>query len=598
MTTAPASRIRVLDGETINQIAAGEVVERPASIVKELIENAIDAGSAAITIEISSNRKEITRIKITDDGGGIPADDVTLAFLPHATSKIKTAEDLNSCLTLGFRGEALSSIAAIAYVTIVTRFQDEDAGTRLIISGGEVLEQGRVGVPVGTTLTIEELFFTTPARRKFLKSLATELSRVSSVIEVFSLLYPGITFRYILNGQEKSTSHGTRTLGEVLRALRPDEARQMIPVRGEDRGFSLEGYISHPSLIRQNTQRILIAVNGRMIVSSRISGAIRAGYGTLIPSHSFPLAVLLITLDPCQVDANIHPTKREIRISEESDFLRFITLTIKETLHDLDLSHPGAEPERNAGMITTPEGYEQATVPPVSYHHFETPAQRVCEATLAGYRTTTRQLRQTRLLREPLESAVEPRFPPLTYIGQVAATYLLASNEGGDLVLIDQHAAHERVRYDQLKREQEGGTLSQELIVPVVISLSMSESHLLADIRSDLEEEGFHIEPFGKDTWCVRGVPVVLGRSEDPETVKEIITGVLSGGAENRLRESVSRLVACRGAVKAGVILTQEQGEEIIRQLSHTSEPFTCPHGRPTIVSFSRTRLEELFRRR
>ncbi|PKL60040.1 MAG: hypothetical protein CVV33_04740 [Methanomicrobiales archaeon HGW-Methanomicrobiales-4] len=197
-----------------------------------------------------------------------------------------------------------------------------------------------------------------------------------------------------------------------------------------------------------------------------------------------------------------------------------------------------------------------------------------------------------------VEDAREPRFPALTYIGQVAATYLLASNEGGDLILIDQHAAHERVRYDQLKKEQEEGTLSQELIVPVVLSLSQSEGHLLAEIKSLLEKEGFLIEPFGKDTWCVRGVPVILGRCEDPEAVREIITSTLQENQDTRLRESVSRLVACRGAVKAGVVLTSDQGEEIIRQLSYTSEPFTCPHGRPTIVSFTRARLEELFRRR
>lgn len=597
MTTDSTTRIRVLDGETINQIAAGEVVERPASIVKELIENAIDAKATLITLEISSNRNEISRIRITDDGCGIPADEVTLAFLPHATSKIRTTEDLNSCLTLGFRGEALASIAAVAYVTIVTRFRDEEVGTRLIISGGEILEQGEIGSPVGTTLTIEEIFFTTPARRKFLKSLATELSRISSVIEVFSLLYPLLTFRYILNGQEKSTSHGTKTLGEVLRTIRPDEAGQMIPVSGEDRGFSMEGYISHPSLIRQNTQRILIAVNGRMIVSSRISGAIRGGYGTLIPSHSFPVAVLMIRLDPALVDANIHPTKREIRISNESDFLKFVTAAIKNTLQGLDLSHPGADPKRDDQIVPS-DGIDSSPGSPVLYKTRETTTQRVCEATLAGYRTTARQLRQTRLLMEPVETETEPRFPPLTYIGQVAATYLLASNEGGDLVLIDQHAAHERIRYDQLKRDQERGTLSQELIVPVVLSLSPTETHLFVDIRSDLEDEGFRFEPFGKDAWCVRGVPVILGRCEDPEAVKEIITGVLSGGPENRLRESISRMVSCRGAVKAGVILTPEQGEEIISQLSHTAEPFTCPHGRPTIISFSRTRLEELFKRR
>ncbi|HWQ64444.1 MAG TPA: DNA mismatch repair endonuclease MutL [Methanospirillum sp.] len=587
--------IRLLDGDTINQIAAGEVVERPASIVKELIENAIDAGATTITVEINSNRKEVTRIRIIDDGCGIPTDEVTLAFSPHATSKIQTVEDLNTCLTLGFRGEALASIAAIAYVTVVTRSKDEDAGTRLIISGGEILEHGATGAPVGTNLTVEEIFFTTPARRKFLKSLATELSRISSVIEVFSLLYPELTFRYLLNGQEKSTSHGTRTLEEVLRALRPDEAGQMIKVSGEENGISLEGYISHPELIRQNTQRILVAVNGRMIVSSRISGAIRSGYGTLIPSHSFPVAILKIDLDPARVDTNIHPTKREIRISDEPEFLRFIATRVKEALQNQDLSHSGVSIKSELHLVADDKENQS---PGQIYRISETPAQRVCEATLAGYRTTARQLRQTRLLMEPTGAEEESQFPTLNYIGQVAATYLLASNSSGDLILIDQHAAHERIRYDQLKREQREGTLSQELLVPIVLQLSTSEVHLLSEIRPDLEKEGFHLEPFGKDTWCVRSVPVVLGRCEDPDAIKEIISSALGGGQENRMSESVSRMVACRGAVKAGVILTPEQGEEIISQLSRTSEPYTCPHGRPTIVSFTRSKLEELFRRR
>ncbi|MFH0967403.1 MAG: DNA mismatch repair endonuclease MutL, partial [Methanobacteriota archaeon] len=539
--TSHSSGIRVLDGETVNQIAAGEVVERPASIVKELVENAIDAGASSITVDIGTSRKEISRIRISDDGSGIPADEVTLAFLPHATSKIRIAEDLSSCMTLGFRGEALSSVAAIAYVTIVTRHRGEDAGTRMIISGGEVLEHGGIGAPAGTSLTIEEIFFTTPARRKFLRSLATELSRVSTVVEVFSLLYPAITFRYVLNGQEKSTSHGGRTLAEVLRSIRPDEAGQMVPIEWEEGGICLEGFLSHPSLIRQNPQRILIAVNGRLISSSRINGAIRAGYGTLIPSHTFPIAVLMISLDPARVDANIHPTKREIRISQESDFLRFITTAVRETLSHLDLSHSGSPYEGKREISSIGSSSAESMISS-RYPAMQSTAERVCEATLAGYRTTARQLRQTRLIMDATEEAREPRFPTLTYIGQVAATYLLASNEGGDLILIDQHAAHERVRYDQLKKEQEEGTLSQELIIPVVLNLSPSEAHLLAEIKSLLEKEGFLIESFGKDTWCVRGVPVVLGRCEDPDAVKEIITSALHESQDTRLGESVSRL--------------------------------------------------------
>jgi DNA mismatch repair protein MutL len=596
VNSVTSSGIRILDGETVNQIAAGEVVERPASIVKELVENAIDAGAGSITIDIGTSEKEISRIRISDNGSGIPAGEVILAFLPHATSKIRTAEDLNTCMTLGFRGEALASIAAIAYVTIITRHRGEEAGTRMIISGGEVLEHGKIGTPVGTTLIIEEIFFTTPARRKFLRSLATELSRISTVIEEFSLLYPAVIFRYILNGQEKSASHGGNTLGDVLRVIRPDDAGQMLPVQWEEGGISLDGYVSHPSLVRSNPHRIIIAVNGRLISSSRINGAIRAGYGTLIPTHTFPSVILVISLDPSRVDANIHPTKREIRISQESDFLRVITTAVRETLSGLDLSHPGLRLEKN-GKISPPVS-SPSPVMLGRYPEIQTIQEEVCEATLAGYRTTARQLRQTFLVMDSSEEIREPRFPALTYIGQVAATYLLASNEGGDLILIDQHAAHERVRYDRLKKEQEKGTHSQELIVPVVLTLTPAEAILMEEIRSPLEMEGFLIEPFGKNTWCVRGVPVVLGKCEDPETVREIITGTLHESQETRLRESVSRLVACRGAVKAGVILSSDQGGEIIRQLSFTSEPFTCPHGRPTIVSFPRAHLEELFRRR
>lgn len=593
MTEMPCPGIRVLDGETVNRIAAGEVVERPASIVKELIENAIDARAGLITVEIGTDGKEISSIRISDDGVGIPPEEVLLAFQPHATSKIRTAGDLDSCLTLGFRGEALASIAAIATVTMVTRTRNADAGFRITISGGQVTDQGETGAPPGTSLVIGEIFFTTPARRKFLRSLATELARISSVIEVFSLIYPAVTFRYVLNGQEKSASHGGRTLGEVLRSLRPAEADGMIPFRCEEGGIRLDGYISHPSLFRQTPQRILLAVNGRVITSSRITGAIRSGYGTLIPSHSYPVVVLMITLDPSRIDANIHPTKREIRVSGEPALLRVITNAVRKTLQGLNLSHP-APAEHTATLFDETGSSGPA---PTRYPAPDTPSRRVCEATLAGYRTTTRQLRQTRITDAP-DHPVHPAFPALEYIGQVAATYLLASSGSGDLVLLDQHAAHERVRYDQLKQQQEQGCPSQELIVPVVLSLTRPEHDLLAAQIPLLAEEGFIIEPFGGDTWCVRGVPVILGRCEDPEAIREIITGALDAGSDTRLSESVSRLVACRSAVKAGAILTHDQGEEIIRQLSRTREPYTCPHGRPTMVRFSRERLEELFRRR
>ena len=398
---------------------------------------------------------------------------------------------------------------------------------------------------------------------------------------------------------ERSASHGGQTLGEVLRTIRPDEADKMVPVSWDEGGIVLEGYLSLPSLIRQNPSRILLSVNGRLISSSRITSAIRTGYGTLIPSHTFPAAILTISLDPARVDANIHPTKREIRIADEHEFLRVITMAVSTTMKGCDLSRQDSSLDNIRQDLF--QGQPPASDPGYTYPPPDTSTGRVTEATLAGYRTTARQLRQTRLVQDASDEGRDARFPLFTYIGQVAATYLLASNESGDLILIDQHAAHERVRYDQLKKEQENGVASQELIVPVVLPVSQTEADILSDIRPILEEEGFLLEPFGKGTWCVRGVPVVLGRCEDPQAIREIIISTIGSHAshsEDRLRESVSRLSACRGAVKAGVVLTREQGEEIIRQLSRTSEPYTCPHGRPTIVSISRARLEELFMRR
>lgn len=591
--------IQVLDESTVHLIAAGEVVDRPVSIVKELVENAIDASSSRIAVELVTAHGMISRIRITDDGIGIPADQVALAFLPHATSKIRTGDDLMSCRTLGFRGEALASIAAVSYVTMVTRPKESDVAVLFRITGGDVVECTETGAPVGTSITVDEIFFNTPARRKFLKSLQTEVAHVTSLLESFACLYPGITFRYLVNGIEKFSTHGGSDLSAIFRALYPADAGMMIPVRGEDGSIRITGLVSLPNLIKQNRQRFLIAVNGRLVQSPAMISAVKRAYGSLIPGNVWPVAVLMLDLPPAWVDANIHPTKREVRFSAERTVLDLLVRTVRRALEDADLltapAGPDEDTQKSLGDISFPA--------PVSVRYGATaPAQgvrSVCEATLAGYRTTSRQLLQTRLQESAGEGQVrDERFPELIWIGQVGGTYIVASDKNGALFLIDQHAAHERVRYDQLKQQESLHLKTQELIAPVVLSLSPTESGLIPSVLTVLSDEGFIIEPFGQDTWCVRGVPVVLGRYEDPETVREIIGTILSEDeGPVRLKEQVLRLVACRSAVKAGAVLTPEQGMDILNQLSQTADPWTCPHGRPTIITFSCQDLAKMFKR-
>ncbi|NLV26116.1 MAG: DNA mismatch repair endonuclease MutL [Methanomicrobiales archaeon] len=593
------AHIQVLDESTIHLIAAGEVVDRPVSIVKELVENAIDASATRITIEVTTARVTITRIRISDDGIGIPSDQVTIAFLPHATSKIRTGDDLLTCRTLGFRGEALASIAAVSYVTIVSKTRSSDFATRFRITGGEVVEHTDIGAPDGTSITVEEIFFNTPARRKFLKSLHTEIAHITSLLESFSCLYPDITFRYLVNGQEKFSTHGGSALLDIFRALYPADARMMIPVSGEDGEITVTGLISLPGLVKQNRQRFLIAVNGRLVQAPTVISAVKRAYGTLIPGNVWPVAVLMLEIPPSEVDANIHPTKREVRFSAERKILDLLVQTVRRALDDADLLDLPAGPDEDTQIsfndIPSPSPvlvrYGAIAAAPA--------ARQVCEATLAGYRTTSRQLLQTRLQESADEGpGRDERFPELFWIGQVGGTYIIAGDKTGALFLIDQHAAHERVRYDQLKQRESVHLKTQELIAPVVLTLSPSEAGFIPSVLPVLTDEGFIIEPFGQDTWCVRGVPVVLGRYEDPETVREIIGSILSEDeGPARLKEQVLRLVACRSAVKAGAMLTPEQGMDIITQLSQTEDPWTCPHGRPTIISFSCQELGKMFKR-
>ena len=578
------TNIRILDPDTVNQIAAGEVVERPASVAKELIENAIDAGATGILLDITSDMAGVTRIRVTDDGEGMTAEEAILAFHPHATSKIHDIADLSAIRTLGFRGEALASIAAVAEVTMITRPRGAGAlaGTRVIVRGGEVVETGDVGAPEGTTIAVERLFYNTPARRKFLKSKNTELAHIYGVVESLSLAHQEIAFRVVHNGKERMATQRSRDLLATVSGLYgTDLARTLIPVEGRLPFLTISGYISRPSESRGNPSGVTISINKRSISSRALAAAIREGYGTLLPKGRYPVAFIDLALDTDLVDVNVHPAKREVRLSREQEIFAALFTAVEETLAGQDLvKDMPAESMQQPLMAGESE--------PV-------PAARETEtAYVAGHREialSDRQLRRTETKGgENLLPAMEP-------IGQVAATYIVAEGADGTLYIIDQHAAHERILYDQVTERR--GTGSQELIMPVVISLPPKESAALRDAMPFLDEEGFVVEEFGRDSFAVRAVPAALGAAEDPESIRETIAEILAG--ESRVasdrREAVTCIVACRGAVKAGALLTHDQQRRLLSQLARTKTPWTCPHGRPTVVAFDKRRLDGMFGR-
>ena len=583
------TKIRVLDPDTVNQIAAGEVVERPASVVKELLENAIDAGSTSILLDVSSDMTGITKIRVTDNGEGMTGEEAILAFTPHATSKIRDIADLCAVRTLGFRGEALASIAAVAEVTIVTRPRGGEAlaGTRIVVRGGEVVEKSEVGAPEGTTIAVERLFYNTPARRKFLKSRNTELAHIYAVVESLALAHGEVAFRVVHNGKERmATQRSDGILNTIAGLYGAELTRSLVPVKGRLPFLRIGGYISRPSESRGSPSQISVSINGRSISSRQIAAAVREGYGTLLPKDRYPVAFLELSIDTNLVDVNVHPTKREVRLSREREITGAIAAAVEEALAGHDLARE--TPDEPVQQQIVPEGIEPAPSSP--------PVAEAGAPYTAGHRELTLSDRQ---LRRTETKGGENLLPAMEPIGQVAATYIVAEGTDGTLYLIDQHAAHERVLYDQVTENRDTAAGSQELIMPVVLSLPPKESAALRDAIPLLADGGFVVEEFGRDTFAVRAVPAALGAVEDPGTVRETIADLLAEESRRSpdRREAVTCIVACRGAVKAGASLTPEQQKRLLMQLARTKTPWTCPHGRPTVVAFDRRKLDGMFRR-
>jgi len=588
--------IHVLDQSTVNKIAAGEVVERPASVVKELVENAIDAGARSIRIDLSASDGKITSIRIIDDGCGMSPHDALLAFVPHATSKIAGIKDLDTIRTLGFRGEALASIAAVSHVTLITKPQGSGAvaGTKIVITGGTVKEQVEIGAPDGTSILVEDLFFNTPARKKFLKSINTELSQIHTLMEGICFSHPECSFHLFYNNHELMvTDRSTRPLDTIARLFGADTVKYLIPVDAVYPFMTITGYISQPSLSRKDTARMLIIINGRFISSALINSAVKIGYSTLLAKDRSPVAFLSLQIDCGLVDVNVHPTKKLLRLSKEKEIAEAVRKAVSDALLSHDLI-PAAEAPIQA-PVSLPAATENQPV--YTYPLCETASSGVSESTHTGTIDSDQRLRQTELLTGM--PAFPSRLPAIEVIGEFGGIYILGRTDTDELVIIDQHAAHERILYEQVLLRLKGEHQSQELIWPVILHRTPKDTSILQELLPALTQEGFILEDFGRDSFIVRAIPVVLGRMENAGIIDEIISDLVndaSTGSVNN-RERITRIIACRGAIKAGTVCTKEQCQRIVNQLRLTQNPYTCPHGRPTIIRFTRADLDTMFKR-
>ncbi len=574
--------IRILDEASINKIAAGEVIERPASVVKELIENSIDAGADTIRIEVAKSGKG--SIRVTDNGCGMSRDDAALSYVKHATSKIRKIDDIETVRTMGFRGEALSSISAIAKIEITTKTKNELSGTKIIIQGGKLVSILETGAPDGTAILVNDLFYNTPVRKKYLKSDTTELARIIDIVSRIAIGHNNVSFSLFNNGKELLRCPACELPGTIIHIYGQEVSRAMLPLYLESPTVRITGFISIPSLMRSSLDFQSFYVNNRNINSRPIGFALREGYGTLMPRGRFPIAVLKINVDTHEVDVNVHPTKNQVRLSHEKDICDMVKQAVKNALSKNDLIPDIKIPLQQSLLYGTPAADHLQVKETMT--NFEPSA-----------RDTERRLRRSDREGMEIENQQNNEIPDVKVLGQVDSLYILAGTKNG-LMIIDQHAAHERVFFELVRESKRDD--SQELIVPINIELDSREKVLINHTIPYLEEFGFRISEFGHDSFAVTAVPIVLGKLEEPQIVHDIISDILSEGKikeETGIFERVTKSIACRSALKAGANCSMSQMENLIKQLLRTDNPYTCPHGRPTMVSLNRQELDKLFRR-
>ncbi len=565
--------IKLLDPQVVSRIAAGEVVERPASVVKELVENSLDAGSSQISIETRGGG--VGLLQVSDNGVGIPSTELELAFQRHATSKIASLDDLDSISSLGFRGEALTSIAAVSEVDVITCAAGEPAGSYLRLKEGVTVEQGSQARSQGTTVTVRNLFRSVPARLKFLKSPATENSHIADVVSQYALAFPEVRFTLSIDGRTTLRTPGSgRLIDSVAEVYGSELARNMLELGSKDGEWEggaagstilVTGMVGSPVVSRSQRDYISFFVNRRWISSRLLAWAVEEAYHGLLMEGKHPVAIINISLPLKEVDVNVHPTKTEIKFQDERTVFSAVQKAVRRALIEL---------------APVPRIEEVATayaVPPAS--------QPLWASTGAGP------------ISFPLPAQATPAFslPALRLLGQLSGSYIIAEGPDG-LYLIDQHAAHERILFEQLKQGHSQQQIEvQGLLEPVTLEVNPSQNEVLKSHYESLAEFGFSIEPFGTRTYLVRTVPALLHKKDWAGALKELLD---SPTGEGDWKEKIAISIACHSAVKAGQTLSDDEMRELVRQLEQVALPNTCPHGRPTMIHLSSGQLEKEFGRR
>jgi len=620
------SKIRILPELISNKIAAGEVVERPASVVKELMENALDAGSSRITVEVNKGGRSL--IRVSDNASGMNHDDALLALERYATSKIYSDADLFSINTLGFRGEALPSIASVSRLTLVTRPKDSDSGTEIRVEGGKIKQVSEVGAPPGTMVTVAHLFYNMPARRKFLKTVNTEMGHIADIVTSIALGRPDVQFRLIHNSKTvKSWPAAADQTERVLSVLGSDMHTEIFQIEKESQDVAVSGWISSPRMSRKTSRGTYIFVNGRFVRDRVIQHALFEGYTQRLVKGQFPVAVVYITVPFDQVDVNVHPTKSEVRFAKHRMVHDLVKAAVAETLDRQD--RPQWEQRRSdvKGQWDTAQssklkaqrvigeaptafvgrsGFRADSAPAFEdrgsrIQHPVGPASRKFHPAgpASGSDTETWSF-EPGTRREQTDLWPKKRFADLLVIGQIHNTYIVCESDDG-LILIDQHAAHERIMYEQLKRRSEGlKAQAQKLLVPETVELGYREAAILEKLLSEFDGIGLEIEPFGGNTFVVKAVPEMLaGREVKPlilDIVEEMAAEGFSAGPAQSIDECL-KLMACHSTIRARQALDEKQLQGLLSQLDQCENPSHCPHGRPTWIRWTVKELEKAFNR-
>ncbi|MBO8170918.1 MAG: DNA mismatch repair endonuclease MutL [Bacillaceae bacterium] len=638
-------KIKILDDRLANMIAAGEVVERPSSVVKELVENAIDA--SADKIEIVIEEGGLSSIKVSDNGHGIERDECRLAFERHATSKIQKERDLFHIQTLGFRGEALPSIAAVSRLELKSKTRESDSGTRILIEGGKLKEEQEIGMPDGTEVIVRDLFYNTPARLKYMKTIHTEVGHVSDLINRLALSHPDIAFILKHNDKILLKTMGDGSLLHVIAAIYgTSTAKMMVPLENDSIDFTLKGYVARPEITRANRTYVTTIVNGRYIRNYPLIQAVIRGYHTLLPINRYPVSVLHLDMDPVLMDVNVHPSKLEIRFSKEQELLELVEGTVRRALEKQTLipepskqSAAGRTSIKTEKPVQTDLELTRKTRPESASFNFQVkgtkdrPTPKEIE-TFQKWVQPEPETETTGMIKEDSQSnewnadfknpvpdqhpengeeqtenkmdqagmAGEnspDRLPVLDPLAQLHGTYILAQHEDG-LYIIDQHAAQERIYYEYfLNRLKQDTIESQNLLVPIHLEVTAAESQVIQENLDLLSQVGVHLEPFGSNAYVVRALPRWIPEGEEEAVVREMIQMLVENKKINvvQLREEAAISMSCKAAIKANRYLTRPEMEALLDKLRESSNPFTCPHGRPITIHFSSYEIQKMFKR-